>query len=122
MSSRRHGCHTHTSSSSNRCSTPRTTMPAPPLKIMFVVKSSLRRILFAGSKMKGVTVGGKFFSFGSMEIELNDRKLSEDELLPLLEAFRDRKFLRLYRLKLVILDCVQYDKNTTGCDSCAAEW
>ena len=89
---------------------------------MFVLKSSLRRILFAGSKMEGVTVGGKFFAFGSTETKLNDRKLSEDELLPLLEAFRHRKFPSLRWLYLVILNCVQYDTNAAGCDSCAAEW
>ena len=72
--------------------------------------------------MEGVTVGGEFFAFGSTAIGLYDRKLSADELLPLLESFRDRKFPTLRWLHLVILDCVQYDKNTTGCDSCAAEW
>ena len=53
--------------------------------------------------MAGVTVGGKFFAFDSTRVDLEDRKLSEDELLPLLEAFRDRKFPSLHRLKLVIL-------------------
>ena len=71
---------------------------------------------------EGVTVGGKFFAFHSWEIELKDRKLSEDELLPLLESFRDGKFPGMYRLNLVTLDCVQYDENAAWCDSCAAGW
>ncbi len=54
--------------------------------------------------MEGVTVGGKFFGFKSTRgIELEDRKLSEDVLLPLLEAFRDGKFSSLESIKLVIL-------------------
>jgi hypothetical protein len=59
--------------------------------------------------MEGVTVGGEFFAFGSTEIDLKDRKLSEDKLLPLLEAFRDGKFQRMYWLYLVILVNVQFD-------------
>ncbi len=65
--------------------------------------------MFAGSKMEGVTVGGKFFAFGSTEIELYDRQLNEDELLPLLEAFRDGSFSTLDWLNLVILVYVQFD-------------
>ena len=60
--------------------------------------------------MQGVTVGGKFFAFGSTEIGLYDRKLNEDELLPLLEAFRDRKFPILSGLFLVILNCCNMTK------------
>ncbi len=52
--------------------------------------------------MEGVTVGGRFFAFDSTAIGLNDRKMSEDELLPLLEAFRDGKFSKLDWLILVI--------------------
>jgi len=72
--------------------------------------------------MEGVIVGGKFFAYDSTEIELKDRKLSDDELLPFLESFRDGKFPRMHRLNLVTLDCVQYDENAAGCDSCAAGW
>ena len=71
---------------------------------------------------EGVTVGGEFFAFHSTAIELKDRKLSEDELLPLLESFRDGKFPWMRVLNLVTLDCVQYDENAAGCDSCAAGW
>jgi hypothetical protein len=52
--------------------------------------------------MEGVTVGGEFFAFDSERVGLNDRKLREDEMLPLLEAFRDRKFSRLKNLILVM--------------------
>jgi hypothetical protein len=52
-----------------------------------------------------VTVGGEFFAFHSTAIELKDRKLSEDELLPLLESFRDGKFPWMRVLNLVTLDC-----------------
>jgi hypothetical protein len=72
--------------------------------------------------MEGVTVGGEFFAFDSERVGLNDRKLREGELLPLLEAFRDGKFSRLKNLILVILVYVQCDENAAGCDSCAAGW
>ena len=52
--------------------------------------------------MEGVTVGGKFYAFYSTRIGLEDRKLREDELLPLFEAFRDGKFPMLKYSDLVI--------------------
>ncbi len=73
------------------------------MKTVFAVQSSLRSIyiLFAGSEMEGVTVGGKFFAFDSTVIQLIDRKLSEDELLPLLKGFREGKFSKLKWIILV---------------------
>ena len=52
--------------------------------------------------MEGVTVGGEIFAFDSWNIELTDRKLSEDELLPLLEGFRKGNFSKMTTLHLVI--------------------
>ena len=52
--------------------------------------------------MEGVTVGGRFFAFDSTAIELKHQQLSEDELLPLLESFRDGKFSWLKNLILVM--------------------
>jgi len=56
--------------------------------------------IVAGSEMEGVTVGG--FAFDLTFIDLRDRKLSEDELLPFLEGFRNGKFPNLWYLRLVI--------------------
>jgi hypothetical protein len=64
--------------------------------------------------MEGVTVGGEFFGFQSFAIELNDGKLSEDVLLPLLEAFRDGKFFRLQSIHLVILIAFNVTKTLLG--------
>jgi hypothetical protein len=87
---------------------------SPSLENQICCTSSLRYILFAGGEMEGVTVGGEFFGFQSFAIELNDGKLSEDVLLPLLEAFRDGKFSRLQSIKLVILIVFNVTKTLLG--------
>jgi hypothetical protein len=52
--------------------------------------------------MAGVTVGGKDFAFDCEWIKLKNQKLSEAELLPLLESFSRGKFSRAKKLLLVI--------------------
>jgi len=56
----------------------------------------------AFTKMAGVTVDGEFFAFDCEEINLQNKKLGEAALLPLLESFSRGEFTRLNVLSLVI--------------------
>ncbi len=51
--------------------------------------------------MAGVTVLGDFVAFDSRVVDLHSRGLSYDELLPLLESFKEGKFSTLEMLRLV---------------------
>ena len=51
----------------------------------------------------GFHIRGEVFSMKSENIDLSRRNLSEDELMPLLESFRDGKLSALNSMKLVIV-------------------
>ena len=69
--------------------------------------------------MAGVTVGGDFVAFDSRVVDLQFRGLRYDELLPLLESFKQGKFLTL-EMNLVFSSVT--NTAAAGSDSCAADW
>ena len=98
-------------------------LPVPPAEVIARGTQGVFEFAKAALSGGGFHIHGEFYSMKSETfINLSGRNFNEDELLPLLEAFRHRKFLRLHWLYLVISVCVQYDKNAAGCDSCAAGW
>ena len=67
-----------------------------------------------------VFIRGSVFAANCGQIDLEGRNLSEDELLPLLESFKEGKLRNLLTLNLVIL--FAFDGTAAHSHSCAAEW
>ncbi len=64
--------------------------------------------------MLSIHILGEVFSMDIESIDLSRRNLSEDELLPLLENFRDGKLSWLKRMKLVIVFAFNKTKMLLG--------
>ncbi len=62
----------------------------------------------------GFHIGGEVVSMKSETIDLSRRNLIEDDLLPLLESFRDGKFSMVHRMKLVIVFALNVTKMLLG--------
>ena len=77
---------------------------------------------FVTAMLRGgaVSLCGKVFETNSFLINLQSRNLSEDELLPLLETFREGKFSSLRTLNLVITH--GFNVTVARSDSCSAGW
>jgi hypothetical protein len=75
-----------------------------------------------GRLMEGITVGVKFFKFDHKVINLDHLQLSAEELQPLLDGFKEGKFLALKALKLVLLCILARVLTAAGSHSCAAAW
>jgi hypothetical protein len=69
-----------------------------------------------------ICLGGRVvFAPDCERIDLEGRNLNEDELLPLLESFKEKwKLWKLHTLNLVIL--FAFDVTAAHSHSCAAEW
>ena len=98
-------------------------LPVPPAEV--IARGTQGVFLFVKTLlMGGIMVSGVPYLIECEHMELSRRNLHDDDLLPLLEGLRVGKFSRLMILNLVIYiyiyDCVQYDENAAGCDSCAA--
>ena len=97
-------------------------LPVPPAEVIARGTKGVFEFVKAMLSGGGFHIRGEVVSMKSEIIDLSRRNLIEGELLPLLESFRDGKFPRMQWLNLVPLDCVQYDENAAGCDSCSAGW
>ena len=74
------------------------------------------RVVFGGA----IVIRGSVFAADRNRIDLEGRNLNEDELLPLLESFKQGKLRNLHTLNLVSL--FAFDVATAHSHSCAAEW
>jgi hypothetical protein len=78
-------------------------LPVPPAEVIARgtqgVFESVKVMLSGG----GFHIRGELFSMDSKDIDFSRRNLSEAELLPLLESFRDGTLSRVKSMKLVIV-------------------
>ena len=95
-------------------------LPVPPPDVIargtHGVFEFVRAMLSGGA----VVIRGSVFAADCGQIVLEGRNLNEDELLPLLESFKQGTFRNLLTLNLVIL--FAFDVTAAHSHSCAAEW
>ena len=78
-------------------------LPVPPAEVIARGTQGVFAFVKAMLSGRGFHIRGEVFSKEIESIDLSRRNLSEDELLPLLESFRDGKLSRLIMMKLVIV-------------------
>ena len=89
-------------------------LPVPPAEVIARGTQGVFEFVTVMLCGRGFHIHGEVFSMKSENIDLSRRNLNEDELLPLLESFRDGKFSSLKRMKLVIVFAYNLTKMPLG--------
>ena len=92
----------------------------PPAEVIARGTQGVLEFVKAMLLIGSISLRGEVFGMNCDVINLQSRNLSEDELLPLLEAFKEGKFSSLHTLNLVITH--GFNVTVARSDSCAAGW
>ena len=95
-------------------------LPVPPADVIARGTDGVFEFVRAMFSGGAIVIRGSVFAANCARIDLEGRNLNEDELLPLLESFKQGTFRNLITLNLVIL--FAFDVTTAHSHSCAAEW
>ena len=95
-------------------------LPVPPADVIARGTHGVFEFVMAMFSGGAVVIRGSVFAANCGRIDLEGRNLNEDELLPLLESFKQGKLTNLHTLNLVILFAI--DGTAAHSHSCAAEW
>jgi len=96
-------------------------LSVPPAKVIARGTQGVFEFVRATFRV-GFRIRDQVFSMECEHYDLSHRNLTDGELLPLLQSFKDGKLTWSKRMILVNLFCVQYDQIAAGCDSSAAGW